>query len=89
MRISRERDNAVLLWRARLGHTHRRGDILRPLAALANSAHKPWGLPGTLPAPVLFEVILARLASPAGDVDNDADEPVEHGVYEDAAGKNQ
>lgn len=87
VRVAREGNHAVLLRRARFGDANRRSDVLSPLAALADGAHEPRGLPGALPAPVLLEVIFAGLPFPAGDINHDTDEPVEYGVDEDAAGR--
>lgn len=51
----------------------------------ANGADEPRGAAGSLPGPVLLEVVLAGLELAAGEEDDDGDEAVEDCVDKDAA----
>lgn len=52
----------------------------------ANGADEPGGAAGSLPGPVLLEVILAGLELATREKDDDGDEAIEDGVDKDAAG---
>jgi hypothetical protein len=51
----------------------------------ADGADEPGGAAGSLPGPVLLEIVLAGLKLAAGEEDDDGDESVEDGVDKDAA----
>lgn len=51
----------------------------------ADGANEPGGATGSLPGPVLLEVVFAGLELAAGEENDDGDEAVEDGVDKDAA----
>lgn len=55
-------------------------------AAVADHTNEPRGPAGSLPSPVLFEVILAGLNAATRYKDDDADKRVEDGIDEDTTG---
>lgn len=52
---------------------------------LPHGPDEPRGAAGTLPGPVLLEVVFAGLDAVVGEEDDEADEPVECGVDKEAA----